>query len=196
MTYDRTLIVIRERSFLDLIDLTMLVIRDRPLTLGLTALVGIAPWAALNAALLRDPEFPLYTWLALLALTDVDQVDTIFHTAALIELMGGRSVTEEYRRRSFDVNVGGTENLVDAAQKAGVKRFVYTSSNSVVIAFVFEAIMKRVSPSGFSVPPSSLTPNPSAKTTLPSWTKPTPTPGTPSTFCPCSTKRPNSAMRA
>ncbi|MBV8348661.1 MAG: NAD-dependent epimerase/dehydratase family protein [Mycolicibacterium sp.] len=63
----------------------------------------------------------------------VDQVDTIFHTAALIELMGGGSVTEEYRRRSFDVNVGGTENLVHAAQKAGVKRFVYTSSNSVVI---------------------------------------------------------------
>jgi 3beta-hydroxy-Delta5-steroid dehydrogenase / steroid Delta-isomerase len=62
-----------------------------------------------------------------------DGVDTIFHTAALIELMGGRSVTDEYRRRSFDVNVGGTKNLVHAAQKAGVKRFVYTSSNSVVI---------------------------------------------------------------
>ncbi len=63
----------------------------------------------------------------------VDGVDTIFHTAALIELMGGRSVTDEYRRRGFDVNVGGTENLVHAAQKAGVRRFVYTSSNSVVI---------------------------------------------------------------
>jgi 3beta-hydroxy-delta5-steroid dehydrogenase/steroid delta-isomerase len=63
----------------------------------------------------------------------VKGVDTIFHTAALIELMGGRSVTEEYRRRSFAVNVGGTQKLVHAAQKAGVKRFVYTSSNSVVI---------------------------------------------------------------
>ena len=60
-------------------------------------------------------------------------IDTIFHTAALIELMGGRSVTDDYRRRSFDVNVGGTRNLVHAAQQAGVKRFVYTSSNSVVI---------------------------------------------------------------
>ena len=30
MTYDRTLIVIRERSFLDLIDLALLVVRDRP----------------------------------------------------------------------------------------------------------------------------------------------------------------------
>ena len=60
-------------------------------------------------------------------------VDTIFHTAALIELMGGKSVTDEYRKRSFAVNVEGTKNLVHAAQKAGVKRFVYTSSNSVVI---------------------------------------------------------------
>ena len=63
----------------------------------------------------------------------VDGIDTIFHTAALIELMGGRSVTEEYRQRSFAVNVGGTENLVRAGRQAGVKRFVYTSSNSVVI---------------------------------------------------------------
>ncbi|WP_328359933.1 NAD-dependent epimerase/dehydratase family protein [Mycobacterium sp. NBC_00419] len=60
-------------------------------------------------------------------------VDTIFHTAAIIDLMGGGSVTEEYRKRSFDVNVGGTKNLVHAAQAAGVKRFVYTASNSVVM---------------------------------------------------------------
>ncbi len=60
-------------------------------------------------------------------------VDTVFHTAAIIDLMGGASVTEEYRRRSFAVNVTGTENLVRAAQAAGVKRFVYTASNSVVM---------------------------------------------------------------
>jgi 3beta-hydroxy-delta5-steroid dehydrogenase/steroid delta-isomerase len=65
--------------------------------------------------------------------TAVDGIDTIFHTAAIIELMGGASVTDEYRRRSFAVNVGGTENLVHAAQAAGVKRFVYTASNSVVM---------------------------------------------------------------
>lgn len=63
----------------------------------------------------------------------VDGVDTIIHTAAIIDLMGGGSVTEEYRRRSFAVNVTGTENLVRAARKAGVKRFVYTASNSVVM---------------------------------------------------------------
>ncbi|KDF00948.1 steroid delta-isomerase [Mycolicibacterium aromaticivorans JS19b1 = JCM 16368] len=63
----------------------------------------------------------------------VDGIDTIFHTAAIIDLMGGASVTAEYRKRSFDVNVEGTKNLVHAAQSAGVKRFVYTASNSVVM---------------------------------------------------------------
>lgn len=63
----------------------------------------------------------------------VDSVDTVIHTAAIIDLMGGASVTEEYRQRSFAVNVTGTENLVHAAQQAGVKRFVYTASNSVVM---------------------------------------------------------------
>ena len=58
MTYDRTLIVIRERSFLDLLDLALLVVRDRPVALGLTALAGIAPFAALNIWLLSDPDFP------------------------------------------------------------------------------------------------------------------------------------------
>jgi 3beta-hydroxy-delta5-steroid dehydrogenase/steroid delta-isomerase len=63
----------------------------------------------------------------------VDGIDTIFHTAAIIELMGGKSVSDEYRQRSFAVNVDGTKNLVHAAQAAGVKRFVYTASNSVVM---------------------------------------------------------------
>ena len=63
----------------------------------------------------------------------VDGIDTVFHTAAIIDLMGGASVTDEYRKRSFSVNVGGTENLVHAGQAAGVRRFVYTSSNSVVM---------------------------------------------------------------
>src|SRR6202030_483691 len=37
----------------------------------------------------------------------VSGIDTVFHTAALIELMGGASVTEAYRQRSFAVNVEG-----------------------------------------------------------------------------------------
>jgi 3beta-hydroxy-Delta5-steroid dehydrogenase / steroid Delta-isomerase len=63
----------------------------------------------------------------------VDGIDTVVHTAAIIDLMGGGSVTEEYRQRSFAVNVTGTQNLVHAARAAGVKRFVYTASNSVVM---------------------------------------------------------------
>jgi 3beta-hydroxy-Delta5-steroid dehydrogenase / steroid Delta-isomerase len=65
--------------------------------------------------------------------TAVEGIDTVFHTAAIIDLMGGASVTDEYRRRSFAVNVTGTQNLVRAAQQAGTQRFVYTASNSVVM---------------------------------------------------------------
>ena len=61
----------------------------------------------------------------------VDGIDTVIHTAAVIDLMGGGSAPA--RERSFAVNVGGTQNLVHAAQAAGVKRFVYTASNSVVM---------------------------------------------------------------
>ena len=56
---DRTLVQIRERSFLDVLDLALVVVRQRPVTLGLAALAGIAPFAALNAWLTSDPEFPL-----------------------------------------------------------------------------------------------------------------------------------------
>src|ERR1700704_4309517 len=63
--------------------------------------------------------------------TAVAGIDTVFHTAAVIDLMGGGSAPA--RERSFAVNVGGTEKLVTAAQAAGVKRFVYTASNSVVM---------------------------------------------------------------
>jgi 3beta-hydroxy-Delta5-steroid dehydrogenase / steroid Delta-isomerase len=61
----------------------------------------------------------------------VEGIDTIIHTAAIIDLMGGGSAPA--RERSFAVNVEGTKKLVHAAQEAGVKRFVYTASNSVVM---------------------------------------------------------------
>lgn len=63
----------------------------------------------------------------------VEGVDTIFHTAAIIGLKGGRAVTKEYRDQSYAINVGGTKNLLKALQAAGGKRFVYTASNSVII---------------------------------------------------------------
>lgn len=60
-------------------------------------------------------------------------IDTIIHTAAIIDLQGGAEVTDEIRQRNFAINVGGTENLITAGRAAGVKRFVYTASNSVVM---------------------------------------------------------------
>jgi hypothetical protein len=68
MLYDRTLIQIRERSFLDLLDLSLFIVRARPVVLATTALAGIAPWAALNYWLLSDPEFPTMAWMMLLLL--------------------------------------------------------------------------------------------------------------------------------
>jgi 3beta-hydroxy-delta5-steroid dehydrogenase/steroid delta-isomerase len=56
-------------------------------------------------------------------------VSTVFHTAAVINLLG----LYHARQRDFvmDVNVGGTAQILKAAADAGVKRFVYTSSNNV-----------------------------------------------------------------
>ncbi|KYC28873.1 3 beta-hydroxysteroid dehydrogenase/Delta 5--_4-isomerase [Includes: 3-beta-hydroxy-Delta(5)-steroid dehydrogenase; Steroid Delta-isomerase] [Sterolibacterium denitrificans] len=63
----------------------------------------------------------------------VQDIDTIFHTAAIIELKGGSAVTQEYRDRSYAINVEATKNLLQAGRAAGAQRFVYTASNSVVI---------------------------------------------------------------
>ncbi|MGK5093949.1 NAD-dependent epimerase/dehydratase family protein [Deltaproteobacteria bacterium TL4] len=66
---------------------------------------------------------------------DLDQaclgIDTVFHTAAVISLMGGSAVTEEYRKQAYDINVQGTKNVLSACHKHGVARLVYTSSNNV-----------------------------------------------------------------
>jgi hypothetical protein len=59
MAFERTLVQIRERTFLEVLDLALVVLHDRPLALGLAALAGIAPLAGGNAWLCRDPEFPL-----------------------------------------------------------------------------------------------------------------------------------------
>ena len=49
MAYEHTLIQVRERSFLEVLDLALVVLRNRPDPIGLAALAGIAPAAALNA---------------------------------------------------------------------------------------------------------------------------------------------------
>lgn len=63
----------------------------------------------------------------------VKGVDTIFHTAAIIETRASAAVDELSRERAYNINVEATKQLVILARAAGVKRFVYTSSNSVVL---------------------------------------------------------------
>jgi 3beta-hydroxy-delta5-steroid dehydrogenase/steroid delta-isomerase len=58
-------------------------------------------------------------------------IDCVFHTASIIELGGGSAAPMSYRQRSIDVNVKGSQAVIDACKKAGVKRVVYTSSNVV-----------------------------------------------------------------
>ena len=61
-------------------------------------------------------------------------VDTVFHTAALIALLGGRTVSKAYRDRAWEVNVQGTQNMIDASIACGTKRLIHTSSVDVCFA--------------------------------------------------------------
>jgi 3beta-hydroxy-delta5-steroid dehydrogenase/steroid delta-isomerase len=58
-------------------------------------------------------------------------VDTVFHTAALVSLMGGAAVRAEYRSKAWRVNVDGTANVIAACTAARVSRLIYTSSVDV-----------------------------------------------------------------
>jgi dihydroflavonol-4-reductase len=51
-----------------------------------------------------------------------EDIDTVYHLASLVSITSGK---EELLWR---VNVDGTQNMLDAAMNADVKRFVYTSS--------------------------------------------------------------------
>jgi hypothetical protein len=84
LAIERTLVLIRERSLLDLLDLSLVVVRQRPMTLGLAALFGIGPFAALNAWMFySSPELesglPLFLWM----------IEAPFATAPLTLVLGG-----------------------------------------------------------------------------------------------------------
>lgn len=84
MATERTLVQIRERSFLDLLDLALVVVRRRPLTLGMAALAGIAPFEALDEyleSLAGDEAGPL--WILLVFL------EAPLATAPLTVMLGG-----------------------------------------------------------------------------------------------------------
>lgn len=48
-------------------------------------------------------------------------VEIVYHLAAVISILGNRKIV-------YDVNVGGTENVIQACRKNDVKRLVYVSS--------------------------------------------------------------------
>jgi 3beta-hydroxy-delta5-steroid dehydrogenase/steroid delta-isomerase len=58
-------------------------------------------------------------------------VDTVFHTAAFIAIMGGRGVSSSYRNLAYAINVDGTKNIIKACQDHGVSRLIHTSSVDV-----------------------------------------------------------------
>jgi hypothetical protein len=81
---ERTLVQIRERSPVDLLDLALVVVRRKPGTLGMAALVGIAPFAAINGWLFQSqpdipPIVPLTLWM----------LEAPFATAPLTVVLGG-----------------------------------------------------------------------------------------------------------
>ena len=83
MAIDQTLVQIRERSMVDLLDLALVVVRRRPMALGLAALLGIAPFAAFNAWLFASPDLapgiPLLLWM----------LEAPLATAPLTVVLGG-----------------------------------------------------------------------------------------------------------
>ncbi len=70
MAFERTLVTIRERPLAELLDLALVVVRRRPVALGLAALGGILPFGALNAWIFSRAEFeefrglPFLLWVA------------------------------------------------------------------------------------------------------------------------------------
>ena len=83
MNHVRTLVQIRERTFLDILDLAMVVVRERPVTIGMAALAGVAPFAALNAWLVSSADMEV-GWLIPLLLMEVP-----WATAPLTMVLGG-----------------------------------------------------------------------------------------------------------
>ena len=83
------------------------------------------------AKALQDPRVKIYDVGGDILQTDIlesalDGADGVFHLAALWLLQ-----CHEYPRSAFDVNVGGTFNVMQACVKKSVKRLVYSSSASV-----------------------------------------------------------------
>lgn len=61
----------------------------------------------------------------------LEGIDTVFHTAAIISLVG--LCRPSKRRFVFDVNVGGVKNVLRAAREAGTRALMHTSTINTVL---------------------------------------------------------------
>jgi UDP-glucose 4-epimerase len=83
------------------------------------------------AGALKDPRVKIFDIGGDITQTDIldaalKDADGVFHFAALWLLQ-----CHEFPRSAFEVNVQGTFNVMEACQKNGIKRLVYSSSASV-----------------------------------------------------------------
>jgi hypothetical protein len=109
MIYDRLLIEVRERSFLDLVDLTFCVVRERPVPISLAALTGILPCVAANYALEIDPLRAPFFFIGLLIL------EVPLATAPLTVVLGDLMFdVPPAPRRIFRALLGALPSLVFA----------------------------------------------------------------------------------
>ena len=83
---------------------------------------GLDPRARFVAGDVRDPHAVERA---------VEGVGTVFHTAVLMCFV--RVASRATRQLVFDVNVRGTQNVLDACRKHNVGKLVYTSSNNVAL---------------------------------------------------------------
>ena len=65
----------------------------------------------------------------------VSGADVVFHLAAVI------SIQVKKKEEIFQKNVGGTENILKAAQKEGVRRFIHFSSIHALVQEPFDAVL-------------------------------------------------------
>ena len=96
---DQTLIQIRERSFLDVLDLTMVVVRARPWKLGIAALAGMLPFVALNTWVISNAEVPFLLFVALVLL------EVPWATAPLTVVLGGMMFGESRSVRQIALTI-------------------------------------------------------------------------------------------
>lgn len=93
MQLDKTRVVIRERDLLDLLDLTLHVIRTHGVPLLVTSLAGAIPFALLNYWLLRDlpltevDDFWMYSWRMMMLVAFEMPIASAFTTMLLGQAM-------------------------------------------------------------------------------------------------------------